>query len=174
MLRIPSAERIPALTKTTEGYNQVYTILVAKLQQSFFNLNLRKGFNEDQLLNLAEMIIEQSSEDNLGLEDVLLFLEQLVMGKSGKIFDRMDAPTFFELFEDYRERRHMALHYMQYEAHQQYKAMGDNTRVSDQQAMEDLSFKRQMQDYNIKQAIKEHKDEQSIRPDVETGGQATQ
>lgn len=174
VLRIPSSERIPALTKSDQGYRQVYTVLVVKLQQAFANLNLRKGFNEDQLLNLAEMIIEQSSEDNLSLEDVLLFLEQLVGGKCGKIFDRMDAPTFFEFFEDYRERRHMALQYRQYELHQQFKAMGDNTRSSEQLVADDGEIKRQIQAYNLKQAIKQQQDEQSIRKDVAPGGSATQ
>lgn len=174
VLRIPSSERIPALTITDAGWDQVYTILVVRLQQAFSNLNLRKGFNEDQLLNLAEMIIDSSSEDNLSLEDVLLFLQQLVEGKCGKIFDRMDAPTFFELFEDYRERRHMALQYIQYEAHQQYKALGDNTRTSEQLAYEDLSIKRQMQEYNIRQEVKKQANEQSVRPDVTTGGPVTQ
>lgn len=168
VLRIPSSERIPALTATDAGYKQVYTVLVVKLQQAFSNLNLRKGFNEDQLLNLAEMIIEQASEDNLSMEDVLLFLEQLVTGKSGKIFDRMDAPTFFELFEDYRERRHLALQYMQYEAHQQYKSMGDDKRSSEQDIRDDLSFKRQMQEYNLRQEIKQQQHEQGIRPDATT------
>lgn len=174
VLRIPSSERIPALTATNEGYKQIYTILVVKLQQAFTNLNLRKGFNEDQLLNLAEMIIDQSSEDNLAMEDVLLFLEQLVTGKCGKIFDRMDAPTFFELFEDYRDRRHMALHYMQYEAHVQYKSKGDQNRSSEQELRNDLSFRRQMQEYNIQSEFKKQQNEQSVRTDATPGGSVAQ
>jgi len=146
-LQIPSSERIPALTRTEDGYKQVYTALVIALQQCFSNLNLRKGFNEDQLLDLSDMIIEQASEDNLSLEDVLLFLQQLVSGKAGRIYDRLDIPTFFELFEGYRQERYMSLQYLQYEAHAHYKGLGDTTRSSDGKAENDENTKRVMMDY---------------------------
>lgn len=169
-LQIPSADRIPALTATKEGYKQVYTILTLRLQSAFDNLNLRKGLNEDQLLDLAERIIEESHEDNLSIEDVLLFLEQLVTGKSGKIYDRLDMPTFFELFEDYRERRHMALQYVQYEMHQQFKAMGDGSRSSEQREVNDGHVEREIRKYNIQQEVKKQQDEQGVRSDVTPGG----
>lgn len=146
-LQIPSSERITALTRGDEGYNQVYTVLVVNLQQAFTNLNLKRGFNEDQLLELADLIIEESREDNLALEDVLLFLQQLVTGKAGKIYDRLDIPAFFELFEGYRQERHLALQYIQYETDCHYKALGDTTRTSDGVADTDANTRRVMADY---------------------------
>lgn len=156
-LRIPSSERIPALTKTNEGYKQIYTALVIALQQCFSNMNLRKGFNEDQLLELAEMIIDESSEDNLSLEDVLLFLQELITGKAGKIFDRLDIPSFFELFEHYRQERYMTLQYIQYEAHANYKGMGDTTRTTDGFAENDANTRQVMADYYKKHMKDESK-----------------
>lgn len=149
-LQIPSSERIPALTRSEEGYKQVYTVLVAYLQQSLVNLNLKKGLNEDQLLELADLIIEESKEDNLSLEDVLLFLQQLVTGKAGIIYDRLDIPSFFKLFEPYREQRHIALQYMRYEIHANYKSMGDPTRTSEQLQEQEQCDKRAFQEYNLK------------------------
>jgi len=146
-LQIPSAERIPALTRTDAGYDEINTILAIYLTQTFNNLNLRKGFNEDQVLDLAEMIIEEAKEDNLSLEDVMLFLQQLVTGKAGKIFDRLDIPTFFELFEGYRQDRHLALQYIHYEAEVQFKGMGDTTRTSDGNMENDENTRRVMADY---------------------------
>lgn len=146
-LLIPTSERIPALTRSEEGYEQVYVILVASLQRTMNNLNLRKGMNEDQLLELADLIIEESREDNLSMEDVLLFLQQLTTGKAGKIFDRMDMPVFFELFEHYRQARYLALRYVQYEAEVNYKAMGDTTRISDSHAENDDNTRQVMADY---------------------------
>lgn len=131
-LRIPSSERLPALTHTKEGYDYIYTLLVATLKKVFTNLNLKKSFNEDQLLDLVEAIIEQSHEDNLSLEDVLLFVDELIKGKRGKLYDRIDQALFFERFETYREERHLAMHYIQYEIDSNYKAMGDQTRTSEQ------------------------------------------
>lgn len=146
-LLIPTSERITALAQSEEGYKQVYTALVINLQLAFANLNLKRGFNEDQLLELADMIIEESWEDNLSLEDVLLFLQQLVTGKAGTIYDRLDIPAFFELFEGYRQDRHLALCYLRYEAECNYKASGDSTRTSDGVAENDANTRQVMANY---------------------------
>lgn len=119
-------------------------------------MNLRKGMNEDQLIDLAEMIIDEAHADNLSMEDVLLFLQQLVTGKAGKIFDRMDIPVFFELFEHYRQERYLALRYIQYEAECNYKALGDSTRVSDGVAENDANTRQVMNDY-YKKSMNESK-----------------
>lgn len=158
-LEIPSAERITALCKTDNGYEQIYTILALRLGQTFNNLNLRKGMNEDQLLNLAEKIIEEAGEDNLSMEDVLLFLEQLETGKAGKIYDRLDMPTFFELFESYRQDRHLAYMYRKYEIEQNYKSQGAAPRSSEQHIRDDASFKHELTAYNIQQEIKKQTNE---------------
>jgi hypothetical protein len=146
-LRIPSTERIPALTQSKDGYNYVLTVLAARLKGTFDNMNLKRGMNEDQIIELAELIIDESREDNLSMEDVLLFLQQLVTGKAGKIFDRMDIPFFFELFEGYREQRHLALRYIQFEAECNFKAMGDTTRTSDGVVGNDENTRRVMAEY---------------------------
>jgi hypothetical protein len=158
-IQIPSSERITAICRTDDGYKQIYTVLTLHLAQTFLNLNLRKGMNEDQIINLAERIIEEAEEDNLSLEDVLLFLEQLESGKRGKIYDRMDMPTFFELFEGYRQDRHLAYMYKRYEIEQNYKARGAAERSSEQHISEDNSYHRALADYNIKQEIKKQSNE---------------
>lgn len=109
VLSIGSNQRIPALTKTLEGRMQVSAALTASIKSAFDNINLRIGLTPDQTVEIAEQIIDQSEEDYLSLEDVLLFLQQLITGKAGKIYDRMDVPTFFELFENYREKRYQEL-----------------------------------------------------------------
>lgn len=129
-LQIPSRERIPALVSAPGGYDQVLTVLVLNLQLAFASFNLKRSFTEDQIIDLAELIIEESREDNLSMEDVLLFLQQLVTGKAGKVYERLDIPVFFDLFELYRQERHLALQFIQYEAHAQYKAMGDTNRTN--------------------------------------------
>jgi uncharacterized protein YciU (UPF0263 family) len=152
-LAIPNHERITAICKSEQGYKEVYTVLTYYLAKTFTNLNLRKGMNEDQILNLVEKIIEESAEDNLSIEDVMLFLEQLEAGKCGKIYDRMDMPTFFEMFEVYREQRHQALISKRQEQEVNYKCLGDASRLSDQHIKEDDSYRRAMQQYNIQQEI---------------------
>jgi hypothetical protein len=128
VLELSLDERIPALIKKPGVRNEILMALVAALKSAFSNLNLRLGMNEDQIVELADMIIDQSHEDNLGLEDVLLFLGELLTGKSGKIYDRMDIPTFFELFETYRQKRHETMKSHREEQEAQYKALPINDR----------------------------------------------
>jgi hypothetical protein len=146
-LRIPSTDRIPALTRTDEGYNYILTVLTARLKQTFDNMNLKRGMNEDQIITLGEEIINESHEDNLSMEDVLLFLQQLMTGKAGRILDRMDIPLFFELFENYRQDRHMTLQYIQYEAECNYRGQGDRTRTSDGRMENDANTHQVMANY---------------------------
>ncbi len=122
-------------------------VLTMRLRATFENFNLKRALNEDQLINIADRIIDESHEDNLSLEDVLLFLQQLESGKCGTIFDRMDMPTFFELFEGYRQERYLALRYIQYETECNYKALGDKTRTSDGHADNDANTQQVMSDY---------------------------
>lgn len=131
VLAINSSDRIPALAKTQEGRGEILVALTASLKSAFSNINLRVGLNEDQLIDLADAIIDQSSEDNLSLEDVLLFLQKLLVGDAGKIYDRMDIPTFFELFETYRQERHEAVLKIRDEQQSQHKAFGNPERWSE-------------------------------------------
>jgi hypothetical protein len=132
---------------SAQGYNITLTVLTARLGKAFAAMNLKRGINEDQIIDLAEAIIETSYEDNLSMEDVLLFLQQLVSGKVGKILDRMDIPLFFEFFEHYRQDRHLALQYLHYEAECNYKSLGDRTRTSDGLAENDSNTRQVMADY---------------------------
>ena len=131
VLSIASKDRIPALAKTEEGRFEVLTALTASIKSAFSNINLRVGLNEDQMIELADAIIDQSGEDNLSLEDVLLFLQKLLVGDAGKIYDRMDIPTFFEKFELYRQDRHKATLRIREEQQVQYKALGNPERWSE-------------------------------------------
>jgi hypothetical protein len=131
VLTIPPEERIPALIQQPEGRARVSAVLSASLKSAMDNINLRIGMNEDQIFDLAEAIIDQSSEDSLGIEDVLLFLKDLITGKAGKIYDRLDMPTFFELFENYRQQRHEKLVSIRHEQKSQHNALPFNDRLSD-------------------------------------------
>lgn len=131
VLAIPNIERIPGIVAYKGGRERVSAALTASIISAFGNLNLRVGMDEDQIFEMAEEIINQSFEDNLAIEDVLLFLKELITGKAGKIFDRLDMPTFFELFEKYREQRYLALKRIREEQHVQGKSYGSPDRWSD-------------------------------------------
>lgn len=150
-LQIPLTERIPALVKQSEGHFSVLTAIVASLKSTLDNINLSKTFNEDQVVELAEVIIEQAHEDNLALEDVLLFLQRLVTGQAGTLYNRLDMPTFFELFESYREERFQALRNIRYEQHCNYRSIGDTARYSDNVRDADDNYRKALADHYKKQ-----------------------
>lgn len=148
VLSIDSSERIPALINTADGRYEVLIALAASIKSAMNNLNLRVGFNEDQIIELSVAIMDQSFEDNLSIEDVLLFLQMLITGKTGKIYDRMDIPTFFERFEAYRQERHKALLDIREEQQAQHKAYGPTERWSDMTKDEEKNaFHEAMKDY---------------------------
>lgn len=148
ILSIQSSERIPALVKNPDGRYEVLIALTATLKSAFNNINLRMGLNEDQIIELSDSIIDQSFEDNLSLEDVLLFLQKLLMGEAGKIYDRMDIPTFFEMFEKYRQERYEALLNIREEQQAQYKSFGPSERWSDMNKEDERdAFHEAMKDY---------------------------
>jgi hypothetical protein len=124
VFEISLADRLPEMASTEQGRYEVLIALTASLKSLFSNINLRVGLNEDQMIEIAEQIIDQSHEDNLALEDVLLFFQKFLVGEYGKIYDRMDIPTFFEFFEKYRQQRHEAILAIREEQHSQYKVMG--------------------------------------------------
>lgn len=148
VLSVPVSQRIPELVKSIEGRMSVSAALTASIKSAFDNINLRVGLSPEQMVELAEAIIDQSEEDYLSLEDVLLFLQQLVVGKAGKIFDRMDMPTFFELFENYRQARYVELRRLRHEQAVQFKSFGNTgERLSDDMDRVKGEFRGAMGDY---------------------------
>jgi hypothetical protein len=126
---IPVSERLPALTKLY-GVEKISGILSIAITKALNNFNLRVGMSPEQIMNLSYELINDSEQDQLAIQDILLFLDGLPKFKYGKVYDRMDMPTFFEMLEKYREERHQAYINGKEEAHAQFKAMGDSNRTS--------------------------------------------
>jgi hypothetical protein len=130
-LSLSHGERIPQLIQQENGRARVSAAIMGSLFSAFQNLNIKNPMNEEQIFELAEAIIDQSHEDYLSIEDVLLFLRDLITGKCGKVTERMDMPTFFEYMEKYRQKRWEALCAIRDEQHTQSKATGRIPRRGD-------------------------------------------
>lgn len=126
---VPVAERLPALVKLY-GPEKIAGVLNLAITRALNNFNLRIGMNPDQIAELSYSLIEEAEQDQLAIQDILLFLDGLPKFKYGKVYDRMDMPTFFEMLEVYREQRHQAYVNAKEESHAQFKAMGDSNRMS--------------------------------------------
>jgi hypothetical protein len=126
---VPVSERLPAL-KEIYGAEKIAAVLSIQITRTLNNFNIRVGMNPEQITDLAYAIIDEAEQDQLAIQDIFLFLDGMVKFKYGKVYDRMDMPTFFEMLEKYREERHQAYINGKEEAHAQFKAMGDNNRTS--------------------------------------------
>jgi len=126
---VPVSERLPALTKTY-GAEKISGILSIAITKALNNFNLRVGMNAEQIMQLSYSLIDEAEQDQLAIQDILLFLDGMVKYKYGKVYDRMDMPTFFEMLDKYRDERHLAYMNGKEEAHAQFKAMGDSNRTS--------------------------------------------
>ena len=126
VLAIPMEDRIPALAK--KDFGNIVSIITAALTLAFEGMNLKRGMNAIQTLDLAEAVIDTAAEDNLALEDLMLFLQKLVRGEYGAMYESMDIPKFMTAFEEYREDRWKQLNNIRYEQAAQHKIQGDTGR----------------------------------------------
>ena len=128
LFAIPRSQRLPEIVKSTP--TEIEAAVITSLTTSFESMNLVRPMNANQLFDLCDAILDSSAEDYLSLEDVLLFLQGMIRGKYGKLYESMDIPKFMEMFEIYREERHSNYLRMAEEKHSNNKAMGDNSRTS--------------------------------------------
>jgi hypothetical protein len=127
--QIPVKDRLPGLVNTY-GMDKVSAILAKAINRALSNFNLRVGMNADQVMELSLQLIDSANEDQLAFEDIMLFLDGMIKSKYGKVYDRMDMPTFFEMLDVYREERHQAYMSKKDEQHAQFKGMGDTNRMT--------------------------------------------
>lgn len=119
-------DRLPQMAK--RNFSETLAMVVIAISKAVEAMNLARPMNSDQIVELAETVLDSSTEDSLALEDVVLFLQGLVRGKYGPLYESMDIPKFMEKFEQYREARYQALQNIRHEQHANYKSMGDSNR----------------------------------------------
>lgn len=156
VLRIPLEHRIAEMAK--KDFMEINMLIIGALTVAFENMNLKRGMNEIQILNLSEMLIDQSKEDNLALEDLMLFLQNMISGKYDMSYESMDVPKFMKMFEIYREERYQGLVQYRETQHLEYKSMGP-TRTKESENPLDIhlsSFSNKLEKY--KDELKEQKD----------------
>lgn len=124
---VPTSERLPAMAK--RDFDSTLKLIIGAVAMALKSMGIKRSLNEFQILTLAEEIIDTSDEDNLSLEDLVLFLQYLSRGKYGNI-DDLSIPRFFNLFEIYRQERHSTRLNMLENEHLQYKGMGDTNRMT--------------------------------------------
>jgi hypothetical protein len=84
-------------------------------------LNLKMPMNGTQCVDCAEVIIDTAKEDNIALEDILLFLQQVTRGKYGEMYGTIDQAKIMSWFDIYRDERFEAAKRIRDQQHEQYK-----------------------------------------------------
>lgn len=106
-------------------------LVAAALTMAFEKMNLARPMTAFQVLDLAEEIADSGAEsDAIALEDLVLFLQKLVRGEYGPMYEGMDIPKFMEKFGKYRDERYNEAIRIRDEKHLQYKSLGDSNRSS--------------------------------------------
>lgn len=129
LLLVPLAERIPQLAQRDRRL--VTKIIAAQIEYGMKFFNIKDGLSLEQVLIVADEIIDGAGEDNLSIQDVFVFLQKLCTGQMGRVFNRLDVPTFMELFEIHREERWQELKKYKEEQHTQNKIMGATDRTNE-------------------------------------------
>ncbi len=128
ILSIPVKQRLPEMAKN--DFSGTSIMVGAGITMAMETMNLKNPLLPIQIVDLSEMIIDSAAEDNLSLEDVMLFLQKLVRGEYGKFYESMDIPKFMDFFEMYREQRHNALMQIRKNRHLEFKGLGDGNRTT--------------------------------------------
>lgn len=147
LFEIPSNNRLPYLAQN--NLEEILPVVSAGLTLAFETMNLVRGMGNSQVIDLAETILDSSIEDNLSLEDLMLFLQKLTRGEYGKLYESMDIPKFMEMFETYREERFQEMKNIREEQSVQHKAIPINDRIIDMFGSEKDKHREALRDYLI-------------------------
>jgi len=121
---IPSSERLPAMYE--KDFMQATALLVGALAVAFKRMQVKRATG-DMVNDIAEEILLSCDEDNLALEDVVLFLQDMIRGKYGNV-DDLTTPKFMKLFDGYRNERHLAMMDLRENEHLSFRGIGDASR----------------------------------------------
>lgn len=131
LLAIPLHERIPGLT-SEYGYQRMYRLLATIIREFCMAIPLPKSkkLNDIRISVCACDILLSAHEDQLSLEDIILFFERARQGKYGPIKKALTHQLINQMLEVYRQERHEA--YMQKKTAQEatFKTLGPSERTS--------------------------------------------
>lgn len=134
VMQTPLAERIPSMYE--RDYLGTTALIGMAIAMAFDKMKFKRELPGGLVNDIADEVIDSAVEDNLGIEDVMLFLQGLVRGKYGNI-EEMSVSRFMNVFEQYRQERHEAILNYRENEHLQFKALGDGNRTSKTDQLED-------------------------------------
>jgi hypothetical protein len=131
LLSIPLTERIPGLIHSY-GKKTMHKLLVMILKEFTAALPLTKikKMTDTRIAIAACEIMLTAWEDQLSLEDLILFLQKAKGGHYGAIKNMSHPVQLLNLMEGYRQARHETYQQMKDAQHAAHKALGDEERTA--------------------------------------------
>ncbi len=142
LLKVPHSDRLPNLAAKI-GFSEMGKILMVEITKFQECYNVIRPMSAGQIAQCALSLIQSAKEDWLALEDLVIFFEGAKQGKYGKILDRLDQQTIFQMLEQYRADRHRTYHEWKYEADVQLKTVPINDTVKDLFGKDDRELHRE-------------------------------
>jgi hypothetical protein len=155
IFKVPSTERLPALYE--KDFMQATALVVGALTMAFEKMRFRK-MDGSTINDIAEEVLNSCDEDNLSLEDLVLFLQNMVRGKYGNLED-MSVSRFMNLFDKNREERCFAIMNFRENEHLQHKGMGYTERSRTVDPMEEHFARMANTMSELRATVKELRDE---------------
>lgn len=108
-----------SVIKNERGFEFIASILGLMINDFCGNFNTRNPMNDEQIADLAiELVTDYWSYK---LEDFIAFFSLAKRGLYGKVYDRVDAATIYQMLAEYNKQRDMGLFEMQkYTDHEKY------------------------------------------------------
>jgi len=132
LLSIPLTERIPGLINDY-GLQRAHRLIKMVLQEFCYSIPLPKSakLSETKIAACACDLILASYEDQLSLEDLVVFLEAAKDGKYGKFKGMVTHFGIMNKLEQYRGDRSMAYQTLKAEQEAQLKKINEIPRIGE-------------------------------------------
>lgn len=161
VFNIHSQERIPILA--AQNFERITMIVIAAITMAMESMNLKRGLNALQILDLSENMIDSSHDDNLSLADILLFLQKVVNGEYEMSYESIDIPKFMRMFKEYREERTDAILEYRENQHVHHKALGDSSRTAKDDPLSEHFGQLGLRISEMKAALSERKQTETMQ-----------
>jgi hypothetical protein len=160
VMSVPSAERLPAMYQ--RNFLEATALVGLGLSSAFDRMVFKKKPTGEMVNDIAEEILNTSDQDNISLEDLMLFLQGLVRGEYGEIAE-LSISRFMKLFNSYRDERHNALILFRENQHLQFKGMGSAERSNSLDPLAEHMSGLSSRISDMKEALSEKKQAETIK-----------
>ena len=132
LLALPLTERIPGLIKEY-GLQRAHRLIKLVLQEFCYSIALPKSakLSETKIAACACELILSAYEDQLSLEDLIIFFERAKAGKYGKFKGLVTHFGIMQKLDQYRLERSAAYYKVKEEKEVQYKMMNELPRIGE-------------------------------------------